>query len=540
MTNKHFLLLLSILFVLSLFINLGIVELEAEEPRRAIVAIEMMLRGEFIIPQINGWNYYNKPPVFNWLLASFFMLSGSYSEFMVRLPGLLSFLAMGGINYWFVKKYVNKETALYASLFFLTSIDIYFYGIMHAGEIDIFFSLLTFLQIVSIFHFYEQKKWTWLFLISYAITGLGILTKGAPSILFQGITLVFFLLIYKKEWRNFFSLKHIAGILLCLGLVSVYFYAYYTAGGNLSAYLTNLFKEASQKSGLESSFWGMAKNIVWFPVNLIKITLPWSLLFFLFFIKYIRQHSKQNPYISFSLLFILPNIVVYWITDKPANRYIYMFLPFLFGVLAYAYSLLKPDKLLRPLGAIALGSISIVSIGLYFFNANYITSYYGKVSLFVLLSVLVLYLFIRFKPNVLFSFAFGVVLVRMAMAVFYLPYRQESRAFSYRETVQDLFVLTQHKPILLAGVPYQFDSDASIGPIHFHKDVIQTAPLIAYQIPYYQTVTSNKTMQFEEQMQPDTYYLMYSSQADTNTMHILKTFRENWQGDLQLSLVYLK
>jgi 4-amino-4-deoxy-L-arabinose transferase-like glycosyltransferase len=55
--------------------SLNIVELRGEEPRRAIVAMEMDITGEYVVPKINGWNYYNKPPLFNWVLAGLFQIS---------------------------------------------------------------------------------------------------------------------------------------------------------------------------------------------------------------------------------------------------------------------------------------------------------------------------------------------------------------------------------------------------------------------------------------------------------------------------------
>lgn len=545
MKDKHLLILIAVLLPLSLFAYMGVLELKAEEPRRAIVAMEMILRGNYIIPQINGWDYFNKPPLFNWVLVLFFKITGCFDEWVVRLPGTLSFLLMGVINFIVVKKYVNKQTAIYSTLFFLTSIDIYFYGIMHAGEIDIFFSLITFVQVLCIFHFYEQKKFLWLFLSSYFLASLGILTKGAPSILFQGITLVAFFLFYKREWKLFFSIRHLLGILLCLSIVSLYFYSYYLQGGELKAYLINLFKEASQKSGLESGISGTLFNSILFPINLIKILLPWSLLLPLFFQKKIKDFITSNRYIMFALIFTLANIPIYWLTDKPANRYIYMFFPFILTIIAYRFTIKSQDiklhKIVNILTAIAGIFLLTSFIGLYFIPELYfIQQFYAKVSLFMLGAVGIVYLCFKTQLNRVYILVLSIILFRLATATFYLPYEQESSAFSYKRDMKELLEITNQQPILQGGVPYHFTSDASFGSLNLYTDTIKTAPLIAYQFPYYQTLYTNKIMRFEEEMQAGKFYLIYAHQVDTNSTVVIKTFKENWQGDLQLSLVKLK
>ena len=75
-----------------LFSNLYTLELRAEEPRRAATAIEMYLTKDYVVPHLNSYNYYNKPPLFSWVLTFFFSLFGSFDEWVVRLPSLLSFV----------------------------------------------------------------------------------------------------------------------------------------------------------------------------------------------------------------------------------------------------------------------------------------------------------------------------------------------------------------------------------------------------------------------------------------------------------------
>ena len=50
---------------------LGKAPLYLEEPRRAVIAMEIAWSGNYWAPTLFGEWYYNKPPVFNWLLLVF-------------------------------------------------------------------------------------------------------------------------------------------------------------------------------------------------------------------------------------------------------------------------------------------------------------------------------------------------------------------------------------------------------------------------------------------------------------------------------------
>src|SRR5438874_4513286 len=205
--KNRFEILLLLLILIGLSGSLASMELRAEEPRRAIVAMEMILGKEWIVPKIHGWNYYNKPPFFNWIMAIFFKLSGSFSESWVRMPSLLSFLLTSFFVFKLVSKYADKKTAFVAAVLLLTSVDIFFYGAVDTGEIDLFLTLLIFLQGRAIFYYSNKEKWLSLFTTSYLLTAVGVLTKGLPPVIVQGLILIIWLT-YNKQFRKLVSWQH--------------------------------------------------------------------------------------------------------------------------------------------------------------------------------------------------------------------------------------------------------------------------------------------------------------------------------------------
>ena len=328
-----------LLILLALYGGLGIMDLRGEEPRRALVAWEMIHQDNYLQPTIQGLPYYNKPPVFNWVVTVFFQLLGPHN-WVLRLPSLLALLAMAFLHYRFVQKEVNQALAQWSTIFLLTGAHFLFFATVLSGELDLFYALFVYAQALSIYYFYQRRQWWPLFFISYGLMSLGFLIKGLPSIAFQGLTLLGWAFA-QKSWRWFFSWAHLFGGLFSLLLIGSYFYVYDQTYGNGWLYLINLLEEASQKSAAEGSWSSILKQLVDFPLQFLIDYLPWSLLLYVYFRKGTRALLKQHPFLIFTILFFAVNIWLYWISPGARSRYLYPFAPFFLTPLAYLY-LQKP------------------------------------------------------------------------------------------------------------------------------------------------------------------------------------------------------
>ena len=263
---------LVVLYCLSVLINLGKLNLRVEEPRRAIVAMEMLKSGNFIEPHTMGWSYYNKPPVFNWVVAGFMKITGSDSEFICRLPSVISLLILGLCQYLFSRRYFGKNLAALSAFFTITCADLYFYWLSNGAEIDVFYSLIVYLQVTSIFWFHERRKYFSLFIWSWSLCAVGFFTKGYPSILFQLLTLVA-LCIYARSIKIIFKPQHIAGItsFLLLSFLFLYAYSFYNSPAVL---LLNLLKETLLKSAMGQESVGKFYKIFTYPLMLLRVIGP--------------------------------------------------------------------------------------------------------------------------------------------------------------------------------------------------------------------------------------------------------------------------
>ncbi|MBK6949317.1 MAG: hypothetical protein IPH16_15755 [Haliscomenobacter sp.] len=91
------------LFLAGMLLFLGKAPLYLEEPRRALVAMEMLASGNYWASTLFGEWYYNKPPLFNWVLLLFAWLGGGFREWALRLPTVLSVAGLAVLLFLFGK-----------------------------------------------------------------------------------------------------------------------------------------------------------------------------------------------------------------------------------------------------------------------------------------------------------------------------------------------------------------------------------------------------------------------------------------------------
>jgi 4-amino-4-deoxy-L-arabinose transferase-like glycosyltransferase len=520
--------LLLVLLIAGYFFFNHVIGLRAEEPRRAVVGIETLLGDNALVPAIHGEPYYNKPPVYNWVLAASFIIHDSFSPSAVRFPGVLSLWVIAALLFCIARKYDGKRSALYAAIIFLTFGDLVFYGAVNAGEIDLFYSLIVFLQAIAIFHFHQKRNILLLFLVSYLLVAIGALTKGLPSVAFQGLTL-FAYLAWLRDWKSLLSWKHLAGILLFTGIVGGYFLAYSEYEDAL-AFALNLWSESSSKSANNAGMESIFKAIYSFPLQLIQITLPWSI----FFIWSKRAKWNQSPLAVFSLVFITANIWLYWISPELRNRYLYAFFPFLAILISQIISKLTQterfDFKLSRIGAVLAAIIGVVFIVLPFIEVlpmEQVSSirFFVCGALFLAVSAFQF----RFSQNGFLHIALILAFLRVSYNVCILPVQAaESKATYYANQVKQFIEIADNEEVYWTGDLYTFKPELSLAGKSFMRDSLSTPPLLAYQIPYYFTLTTDSRLLYLAQPKEETWLLGEKQYALNHSGKIYFEFKDKW------------
>lgn len=329
---------LVLLYVISLLVNLGLVPLYLEEPRRAFITLEMLIRNDWIVPTELGDPYFKKPPLFNWVMIPFYQVLG-YTEWAPRMITVLSLLGMGLLNWWVVRRYATRELAFWSTALFLVGGDIYF-SFSTIGEIDVFYSLVTYASILAVFHF-DRMGWLWaLFMSVYALSAVGFLTKGLPSILFPLITLAAWFG-WQRRWKSLFSLPHLAGLLVFTLFVSAFFFAY-AQRASLDGYVRDLWSQSSERTVVHTGVRPVFSHFIGFTIETALNILPASLLLPFLFRRGIISEVKREPFLWFCMLAMVANATVYWLSPGSRSRYIYMLFPLMAILLVHAWSVSGP------------------------------------------------------------------------------------------------------------------------------------------------------------------------------------------------------
>ena len=372
MKEKHLFWLLFALLGISLFINGSINPLFLEEPRRAMVALEMYLQDNLFVPTLYGEFYYRKPPFFNWVILGSMQLFSDYPEFACRAVSVVSFLLMGLFTYFFCKKFHSEKLGQLAALLFLTSVHLLFYGSLFA-EIDLFYSLITYASILSLYVFYQGNNKLLYFLSIYLLSAIGLLTKGAPSVVFLGVSLLAHLGI-TRNWRWFFSWQHVFSGLLFLGVLASFAFAY-NQFNPIENLVNAVLKQSSDQTVVNHGFGKALLHVITYPTEVIRDLLPVSLFVPFLLLKPMREKLWNDPMLRFISVLFLANILVYWISPGTRSRYVYMLYPMAVILCSWLFleaskSYVWIEKTLRGLNLFIIGACAIAMCALPFFASK--------------------------------------------------------------------------------------------------------------------------------------------------------------------------
>lgn len=451
--ERWILLALTVLTVLAHFINLGLMPLFADEAIRASVAFEMMQHKNYIVPTIWGEFYYKKPPLYNWIIIAFFNAFDSYSEFVFRLPSVVPLMLFGATIWWVSRKRIGERAAILAAFGFVLSGRLLTRDSM-LGHIDIAYSLVTFIGFYAVFHYWKRSEYFKLFMVSYLLAAAGVLMKGLPSFLFQGLTLLAWFS-YKRDFRKLFSWQHFAGIGLFLFIVCGYFY-WYSRYNSLEEYFFQLYDQSSQRTVIDRKWYESLLNILTFPFENLGHLFPTSLFLLFAFRKGIARHWLKNDFTAFTLITLAVNILPYWLSPGYYPRYLFMLYPlaFILGCEAfYAYSERTP-KLRNIVLSVFLvaGCAILLSLLAVFFIEDVRTLEHAIPASIVLLlaTALVLYLWFRQPAHRIYWSLFFVVLFRLGFDFFVIPYRvyvEKGQRIDRKYHSQQIVEITKGEPL---------------------------------------------------------------------------------------------
>ena len=193
---------LALLFGLLYFFQLGDSNLvNPDEGRYAEIPREMIARGDYVLPRLNGVFYFEKPPLMYWTLAGFLKVFGP-DELAMRAPPALFALAGVLLTYAAARRLHGRLAGLCAAIGLGTSL-LYF----ALARILILDMAVSVLMSATLFCFIlgvrepPGARRRWLFYGLYASAALATLTKGLIGFLVTGAVMFLWLLLF-NQWKR--------------------------------------------------------------------------------------------------------------------------------------------------------------------------------------------------------------------------------------------------------------------------------------------------------------------------------------------------
>ena len=202
---------------------LGLVHLfDWDEINFAEASREMLVTGNYSIPQINFTPFWEKPPLFFWMQVLSMKLFG-VNEFAARFPNAICGICTLLLLFRIGSKRVNEKFGWMWVLLYAASLLPHLY--FKSGIIDPWFNFFIFLSIYHLAEYSERHRpITRHIVLSGLFAGLAVMTKGPVAMLIIGLCYSVFAITHK--FKNFIRVKDMLLFILLVALIgSIWFIA---------------------------------------------------------------------------------------------------------------------------------------------------------------------------------------------------------------------------------------------------------------------------------------------------------------------------
>ncbi len=314
------------------------------EADRALIAWEMVQRPDFITPHILGEVIVTKPPLYYWLLATVFSISGELSEYNSRIVSAIAtaLLALLQYNALFLSGW-SRRAALLSSCVLIFSGEIFIYSLI--AEIDLTYTFFSALTLYLGFFSLKNRTPLLLTLLAYLALALAFLVKGPPILVFFGISSLAWTARYWKEMPLYSLTRwvfvNIFGVLLAIITVAIWVITLKQASPHIDLW-AEFNTEILQRFTSDPSAGDRSRGPFFYLGSVLIGMLPFSLVLFPYLKhRYIRTntdtaHIESPAYSSvfyYSCSIVLPALILFSLASGKSSRYLLPIYPFLANIL---------------------------------------------------------------------------------------------------------------------------------------------------------------------------------------------------------------
>jgi 4-amino-4-deoxy-L-arabinose transferase-like glycosyltransferase len=312
--------LLWLLALAALSVGTGSMALnEPDEGRNAEVAREMLERGDFVVPHLNGLPYLDKP-VFLFAAAAVAIAAFGPTEYAARFPSLLFTLATVLLVIALARTRFTAGDSLLAGLMLATSpLVITFSHIVIFDAVMMFWISLA----CTAFHMgYQREDRLWPTL-GWAAAGFAVLTKGPVGLVLPLLVGIAEGLACGYRLRRMFPLP---GALLFVLIVAPWFFAVTARQPEFPHYA--FIRETFERVATDRM--NRTAGIHYIPAFLLGGSLPWAVLLFAGWRQLARFWSERKDRArteAFLMLWMLVPVVFFTLSQSKRPGYILVSVP---------------------------------------------------------------------------------------------------------------------------------------------------------------------------------------------------------------------
>ncbi len=289
-----------------------------EESRRAIIAREMIDRGDWIVPRTQGEVRLSRPPLQNWWIAAFAVTFGEMNALAIRLPGLISTVLTVGLIYWYSRRRLDRTASLVAAVAYASVLQVLEQG--RTGETEPIFTFLVAASLLLWHGCWLESRHRTAWLLGGAFGGLAMLAKGlqAPLYFFGSIWCY---LILTRQWRALLQPAHALGISAFAGVVGLWQAAFVAEMGLADGWMIYFWNV--QNRFHDPRIITIVEHLATFPIIVIVACLaPWSWMLLGYLDRGVRQSlGNKRDVVAFATISILVCFPSVWIPPAARPRY---------------------------------------------------------------------------------------------------------------------------------------------------------------------------------------------------------------------------
>ena len=459
---------LAVVGLLSFLYNLNHSFLEGSEGLYADITRELVRSHQFLQLKYQGEAYFNKPPLFFWLLALSTSLFGE-NEVAFRLPGAIFSLGTMALTYALGLILFSRTAAFWAALVVATSHIFLWYGPRVLLD-----SALTFFITLALLGWVQaslRRASPWWYLLSFVAMALGAMIKEL-----HGFALPLLLIIaYEAIQRNVRMFRQPLfwiGLLTSLAIVTAY--AWTLASGfqghfRIGTGLHSMFSLSNLKTYLGSRpiYWYLL--IMWFDFFPWCALIPSSLV-----LLFARRPLRNHPAELFVLLWVLGFFLAFSLAQLKREPYLMPLVPGLGLMIGYfvdrVFSSADEREWATPLFKLTLGSLAVAYILAMLVGPSLLQRKWDIpptvfpvefVVVVVGISAILLYALARSQARMALM-KLGVLAVALVVGVVQLVVPAIDQASSPRQMVAEVTALTTRTPgpVLLYAPGWPRNEDA--------------------------------------------------------------------------------